>query len=141
MSENQGGVGGYIPPPTDPGVLLDDPKVMRKDLKMLKSAIAHGWAVPEEMKAAALKRILHVLEKPTITAMSEIGPVNLDGPADATAMRAVGVLVQMTGQAQEDYWKADTNSRLDAGKLTGNIAFQPGAVNQLPLPQSLDDAK
>jgi hypothetical protein len=107
------------------GNLLGVAKHTESDLKLLSRAIRRRWPVPEKTMAAAIQRLETIVEKATVTVMTQDGPMSLDAPADANAVRAAAVLAQMESQNQADDHLADKNSRIDAGKPTelGGVVF------------------
>lgn len=88
---------------------------------MISRAIRERWPVPDGMKRRTLHRLAKVIRKTAVMVNTKDGPVPVDGPADANAVRAAAVLVAMTGQNQTDDWNNDKNDRLDAGKATERV--------------------
>lgn len=112
--------------------LLAEPENPRaatqSDLNLIRRAMRERWAVPADVQQLAVERLKMIIQKPTVTTMTQEGPASLDGPADANAVRAASVLVAMSAQNQADDHLADKNSRLDAGKpteLTGLVIRTP----------------
>lgn len=91
------------------------------DMNTIRRALRERWPIPEETRSVLLERLKTIIEKPTVQAMSKDGPVSLDGPADANAVRAASVLVAMMAQNQADDHLADKNQRLDEGKATERV--------------------
>lgn len=46
-------------------------------------------------------RLFEIIEKKTVSVATKLGPVNLDGPADANAIAATRALIAMVGQNQK----------------------------------------
>jgi hypothetical protein len=104
-----------------------------ESLRLLQRAVRNGWGIDQDAakKRATVERVM------TVIGRSDVDDPKLQAKLDANAVRAAAVLVSMDEKDQTDYWNADKNARLDAGKLTENVAFTPPPVNQLPLPSKL----
>lgn len=92
-----------------------------EDLKMTARAVRNKWPVSVATQRTTVARVVGIIRKTECTIMTKDGPVTVDGPADANALRAAGIIQGMTAENQTDYWSEDKNQRLDAGKATENV--------------------
>ncbi len=94
-------------------------KKTKDDLRLVQRAIRRGWNVPNEKRPIVIDRLFSIVEKRECTVMTKNGPEALDGPADTNSIQAAKALIDMDKLDQTDYWKSDTNDRLDKGLRTG----------------------
>lgn len=97
---------------------LVQPYETAADTRMIARAIRERWPVSDDMKVLIMKRLAVIVGKAGVTVHSGEDSYVAEAPADANAVRAASVVVQMTAQNQADEHLADKNERLDAGKAT-----------------------
>lgn len=75
--------------------LLTDELAVPRDLALISRAHREGWNVPVELRNSLLKRIAKIAEKETVTVATKDGVAQVDGPADANAIRAGELVAKM----------------------------------------------
>lgn len=107
-----------LPPGEGATPLLEQGAKQSDDMRLIAKAVRNRWDVPEPMRQLLKQRLTEILAKREVSVMTQEGPAMMEAPADANALRAAAVLVQMEAQNQADDHLADKNARLDAGKPT-----------------------
>lgn len=106
------------------------------DVKLVSRAVREGWPIATKHKKTIVERLIEVVQKTEVSVPSKDGPQTCDGPSDRNAVAAAAVLKDMEKQNQDDYWKQNTNERLDAGKVTERVDLPPMIVERpVPPPQ------
>lgn len=77
-----------------------DAKQTRSDLKLVERAIRQRWDIKN--KGMLQRRLMEVVNKPTVPILTKQGVFDSEADADANAIAATRVLVQMNAQDQED---------------------------------------
>jgi len=119
----------------DVNSLLLDPKASKKDLAIARRAIREKWPISESTRRHLVKRLVKVTRKEAVLVEWGQGDektlMPMDGPADANAISATKVLVQMMGQNQADEHHADeqANPQPPAG-VNLNVAVQAGIAQE-----------
>lgn len=86
----------------DTGGLLTskDPKDVRKDLRLIESAVRKGWNI--KRKNMIVRRLTEIVDKTHVSVLTKQGPFDSEEAADRNAVAAARVLVAMNGQDQAD---------------------------------------
>jgi hypothetical protein len=83
-------------------ILLTAPTEIVKDCGLLNRAIREQWPIPAARRNVIIDRLMDIVEKTEVTVATKIGPMKLEGPADANAIAAARTLVAMVGQNQKE---------------------------------------
>lgn len=82
------------------GRLLADDKDVKEDLALVDRALRERWDIKN--KGMLQRRLLDVVAKTSVEVRTKAGPFDSEEAADANAISASKVLVQMNAQDQED---------------------------------------
>lgn len=107
---------------------LSEPTLMeecriRQDMRMVERALKARWEIPPEKRQALVDRLMQIAGKTLVMVPTKHGIVHIDGPADANAVSAARVLVQMMGQNQ-----ADEHAAIPKEGTTVNVAVMGSAA-------------
>lgn len=107
---------------------LSEPTLMedcrtRQDLRLVERALNSRWEIPPEKREALVERLMQIAGKTLVMVPTKHGIEHIDGPADANAVSAARVLVQMMGQNQ-----ADEHAAIPKEGTTVNVAVMGSAA-------------
>jgi hypothetical protein len=100
--EMAGGRGEDAQPGENDLTILSNEQHTISDLKTVARAIRRRWDISDETREVIGARLLKIMRKETVLAMTRDGPMRFDGPADSNAVAAARVFVAMNGQDQAD---------------------------------------
>ncbi len=90
-------------------LLLEDCRV-RQDMRLAARAIKRRWDLPDDKKQCVTQRLFDILEKKTATVATKFRLESVDSIADANAIAAARILVDIEGQNQADELPASKNN-------------------------------
>lgn len=96
---------------------------IRQDMRMVERALKARWEIPPEKREALVDRLMQIAGKTLVMVPTRHGIEHIDGPADANAVSAARVLVQMMGQNQ-----ADEHAAIPKEGTTVNVAVMGSAA-------------
>lgn len=112
--------------------LLLDPRASKKDIALARRAIKEKWPISAATRRHLVKRLVKVTRKEAVLVEWGVGEektlMPMDGPADANAISATKVLVQMMGQNQ-----ADEHHAADLEKPAGGVNVNVGISTDGPI--------
>lgn len=83
--------------------ILMDAHRMNEDVRLVARAVKHRWPLKRSKCRGLVDRLFGITEKTAVMVTTKTGETeSVDGPADANAIAAARVLVQMMGQNQAD---------------------------------------
>lgn len=107
-----------------------DAKQTRSDLKLVERAIRQRWDIKN--KGMLQRRLMEVVNKPTVPILTKQGVFDSEADADANAIAATRVLVQMNAQDQEDDQFEIKQKNPQAGNVV-NVNFNDAENNRTRL--------